>query len=246
MTAITWIEPKAPAESLPPPGAALREPNGLLAAGGDLSPDRLMAAYRNGIFPWYNPGEPILWWSPDPRAVLFPETVHVSRSLKRRLNRGDLRVSADEDFSAVIEACAAPREGQHGTWLTPEMRDAYTRLHRMNLAHSIEVRRDGALIGGVYGVSLGGAFFGESMFSLEREGSKVALVILCRQLQRWGYGLVDCQVQSAHLSRMGAVELPREVFLGHLRDAIARRGRSGSWQLDDDLARARIGHRHEP
>lgn len=206
------IAPDAPASAFPPVDRALAEPNGLLAVGGDLSPERLLAAYRRGVFPWFSAGEPILWWSPDPRAVLYPHAVHVSRSLRKVLRQGRFTITRDTAFDAVARACAGPRAGQRGTWITPEMRNAYGRLHRFGLAHSLEVWRNGALVGGLYGVALGGVFFGESMFSHATDASKAALVTLAGM----GFRLIDCQVPSAHLARMGAVEIPRARFLHHL------------------------------
>ncbi len=226
------LDPRDPHAPFPPAEAALREPDGLLAIGGDLHPQRLLRAYRAGIFPWYGEGQPILWWSPDPRAVLFPERVHVSRSVRRRLRRGRFRVTADRDFAAVIEACATvPRRGQDGTWITPEMAAAYRRLHALGHAHSVEVWDEGgALAGGLYGVAIGRVFFGESMFSRRSDASKVALVALCRALSSWGYGLVDCQVASPHLMRMGAELLPRRRFLDLLERLCPQAPAPGAWR----------------
>jgi len=175
---ITWLSPHDAPESFPPLEQALEDPAGLLAAGGDLSSERLLAAYRRGIFPWYSPGQPVLWWSPDPRAVLFPEEFRVSRSLAKTLRNGGFSTSVDRDFPAVIDGCAAPRPASPGTWITSEMRSAYLELHRLGHAHSIEIYREGNLAGGLYGVRLGGVFFGESMFSRERDASKTALARL--------------------------------------------------------------------
>ncbi len=209
------LDPRDPEAPFPPVEAALREPDGLLAIGGDLHPRRLLRAYRAGIFPWYGEGQPILWWSPDPRAVLLPQRLHVSRSLRRTLRRGTFRVTVDRDFAAVIEACATvPRRGQDGTWITPEMAEAYRRLHVLGHAHSVEVwTREGELAGGLYGVAIGRVFFGESMFSRRTDASKVALVALCRMLLAWGYRLIDCQVRSPHLERLGAELVPRRAFV---------------------------------
>lgn len=212
MPTLSWLPPDDPDAPFPPVASALAEPNGLLAAGGDLSPGRLLAAYRAGIFPWYSRGEPILWWSPDPRTVLFPERLRVSRRLARTLRQGRFEVSYDRDFDAVVAACAAPRADAAGTWITPEMRRAYGRLHALGHAHTIEVWRDGQLAGGLYGVVLGRVFFGESMFSAVRDASKVALAHLCARLRRRGFALLDCQVVSGHLLRLGAESLPRERF----------------------------------
>lgn len=218
----------------PPPEFA---EDGLLAVGGDLSAKRLLAAYRQGIFPWYSEGEPILWWSPDPRMVLRPGWFHCSRSLRKTLRRGCFRFSFDRAFEQVLHHCAAtPRPGQEGTWLTRDMRTAYAGLHRAGHAHSLEVWRDGKLAGGLYGLSLGGAFCGESMFSHESDASKAALFTLCRQCARWGIGLIDCQVPNPHLSRIGARPIPRAAFLCELERCVAMPSRCGIWTIDADLA----------
>ncbi|MES2682712.1 MAG: leucyl/phenylalanyl-tRNA--protein transferase [Pseudomonadota bacterium] len=207
-----WLDPRQPAQPFPDPSGALADPNGLLAIGGDLSPTRLLNAYRQGVFPWFNPDEPILWWSPDPRCVFLPSAVHVSRSLAKRMRQCDYAVSFDRAFVKTLEACAGPRRTGRGTWLGPEMRVAYQLLHQRGLAHSVEVWREGQLIGGLYGVSLGRIFFGESMFSVETDASKLALVHLARQAEDWGFPLIDCQVASAHLLTLGAITLPRADF----------------------------------
>lgn len=215
----------------PPPERA--PPAGPIAVGGDLHPDRLVLAYSMGIFPWYGPGEPIQWHSPDPRMVLLAEELRVSRSLRRALRKGGLRVTLDRDFSGVVAACAsAPRPGQAGTWITSEMGEAYVELHHRGLAHSAEAWRRDRLVGGLYGVSLGAAFFGESMFAREPEASKVAFVALTDQLRRWGIRLIDCQVYTEHLARFGAQEWPRRSFLAALRAALAQPTRPGPWQFD--------------
>lgn len=198
------------------------DPNGLLAAGGDLSPPRLLAAYGQGIFPWYEEGQPILWWSPDPRTILLPRDVHVSRSLRKVLRRGDFTASADCAFDQVVRACAGPRRDALGTWITDEMFEAYCDLHRLGYAHSVEVWRDDVLVGGIYGVAIGRAFFGESMFSHVSNASKVALVHLAGQLARWDYGLIDCQVETAHLLSMGATNISRAAFQALLVNYTAR------------------------
>lgn len=208
---------QALSSTLPPPARALREPNGLLAIGGSLDADTLLAAYRLGIFPWYSPGQPLLWWSPDPRAVIRPENFHASRSLQRTLRRDAWRITVDRAFTAVIHACAAPRRADSGTWLTPEMIDAYLDLYRLGHAHSLECWRDGRLAGGVYGVAVGRVFCGESMFSRVTDGSKIALYALCRRLRRWGYRLLDCQIENPHLTTLGAELIPRAVFCEMLR-----------------------------
>jgi leucyl/phenylalanyl-tRNA--protein transferase len=196
----------------PPPELADEE--GLLAVGGDLAIERLLAAYANGIFPWYEPGGPILWWSPDPRLVLFPDELHVSRRLARTLRSGRFTTTRDAAFPRVIRACAeAERPDQPGTWITPEMQRAYIRLHEAGFAHSVETWRDDNLVGGIYGVRLGRTFFGESMFHAETDASKVALVALVDWLKSGGIGLIDCQVSTPHMLRMGAREVPRAEFL---------------------------------
>jgi leucyl/phenylalanyl-tRNA--protein transferase len=218
------------------PPVEFASPEGLLAVGGDLSAERLLEAYRRGIFPWYNDGQPILWWSPDPRMVLFPAELKVSRSLRKRLRRADYSVRCDTCFRAVMEGCAAPRRGQApGTWITAEMIEAYLRLHELGYAHSVECWRGEELLGGLYGVALGGAFFGESMFSRAPDASKVALVHLVRQLERWGFRFIDCQVSSAHLASLGAVEIRRNAFLALLEEALRLPDRRGPWRLDADL-----------
>ena len=216
MIPILAQDPESP---FPPAERALEYPPGLLAAGGDLSPARLLNAYRHGIFPWYSEGEPILWWSPAPRCVLFPGQVYVSSRLKRRYNQGRFTLSADQAFADVIRACAEPRRGQPQTWITADMIGAYTRLHELGAAHSVEVWLDGELAGGLYGLALGRVFFGESMFSSHTDASKIALVALCRQLQQWDFTLLDCQVSNPHLASMGAVDISRGEFDRHLQTA---------------------------
>ncbi len=231
---LQWLDPRNPKEPFPSVDHALRDPNGLLAIGGDLSVHRLLSAYSQGIFPWFNPDEPILWWAPDPRAVLYCERLHVSRSLQRRLRREDHAVTLDRAFDEVITACSEQRAG--GTWLGGAMQLAYLELFRRGHAHSVEVWRDGKLIGGLYGVVLGRMFFGESMFSRATDGSKIALYYLCRQLLAWDMPLLDCQVGSAHLQRMGAELLPRELFQKQLGPATASPGRPlGSWRFDIEV-----------
>jgi leucyl/phenylalanyl-tRNA--protein transferase len=217
----------------PDPATALEDPDGLLAAGGHLSTTRLLQAYRAGIFPWYSPGQPVLWWSPNPRAVLFPERIRVSRSLRKTLRKGVFSVTMDRCFEAVMRACAAPRRDQEGTWITPDMLTAYARLHDLGFAHSVEVWQRSQLVGGLYGVALGRAFFGESMFSRISDGSKVALVHLVGQLRRWAFELIDCQVMSAHLTRLGAELVPRSEFLRLVERACRLPGAPGPWRMDD-------------
>ncbi|RJQ65923.1 MAG: leucyl/phenylalanyl-tRNA--protein transferase [Desulfobacteraceae bacterium] len=215
--------------SFPPPHLATKE--GLLAVGGDLRPERLILAYRNGIFPWYSENDPILWWSPDPRLVLYPEELHISGSLRRTIRRSLYQMSFDTDFEGVISACAQLRlESLEGTWITPEMKSAYVRLHELGIAHSVEARFDGKLVGGLYGVSLGRAFFGESMFSRMNDASKVCLVYLASFLKKQNFSLIDCQVHTEHLMRMGARVVKRNMFLKQLRDAIDFPSLEGSWR----------------
>jgi leucyl/phenylalanyl-tRNA--protein transferase len=228
---------KPGSEDLRFPPVELASPEGLLAIGGDLRTERLLAAYRHGIFPWYNPGQPILWWSPDPRAVLFPEKLRISRSLHKTLRRRRFSVTLDIAFRDVIMACAEPRRQSPGggTWITPEMIEAYVLLHERGFAHSVEVWRDGRLAGGLYGVSLGSAYFGESMFSRESDASKVGFVHLVKQLQRWGCGMIDCQLPTAHLFSLGAELIRRREFLSRLEKALADPDRTGRWHFDADL-----------
>jgi len=209
-----------PESRFPSTEQALDYPNGLLAAGGDLSPARLISAYRQGIFPWYSEGQPILWWSPAPRCVLYPQSVHVSRRLRRRYNQGRFDLTCDRDFERVIEACTKPRRDHEGTWITDEMRRAYIHLHELGIAHSVEVWVDDSLAGGIYGLALGRVFFGESMFSDTPDASKIALVALCHQLQQWNFSAMDCQVSNPHLLSMGAVEVSRAEFERHLKDTL--------------------------
>lgn len=218
---LPWL-PTVPVR-FPDPDQALDEPDGLLAAGGALTPEWLLAAYRRGIFPWYSDDQPILWWSPNPRMVLFPGELRVSRSLAKRLRNAGFEVTLDHDFAAVIAACATSREHHEGTWITAEMQDAYRALHRLGHAHSLEVWRGGRLVGGLYGVALGGVFFGESMFSREPDASKVALVHLARRLLAQGGGLIDCQMHTDHLARLGARDIARRDFIDYLERYVNRR-----------------------
>jgi leucyl/phenylalanyl-tRNA---protein transferase len=207
---LTWL--KRDNFSFPPLETALREPNGLLAAGGDLQPERLLAAYRHGCFPWYQEGQPLLWWSPDPRTVLFPNELHVSRSLRKRMRHGDYQVTFDKAFTEVIQGCAGPRSYADGTWITTPMQDAYIRLHEMGVAHSVEVWQQGQLVGGLYGLAMGELFFGESMFSRATDASKVGFVTLVERLREWGFALIDCQMPTRHLESFGARSIPRAAF----------------------------------
>lgn len=227
---LPWLsaDPDAP---FPPVETALREPDGLLAAGGDLSPARLLNAYRHGIFPWYSDDQPILWWSPDPRTVFRTDAVHLSRRFRRQLRSCGWVARADTRFADVLDACAdVPRPGQRGTWITDEMREAYCALHRLGHAHSVEVfDGGGGLVGGIYGVAVGRMFFGESMVSLASGGSKAALAALACRLCSWGWPLIDAQVEHPHLIQSGAESWPRERFLHEVEARVAENGLIGSW-----------------
>lgn len=229
MITLPWLAPDK--LDFPDTAEALDEPNGLLAGGGDLGVERLLHAYRRGIFPWYESGQPILWWTPDPRTVVFPEKLHISRSMRKVLRRGHFEITADRCFERVMGACGEPREGAHGTWITPEMLAAYTTLHRRGHAHSIEVWQEGALVGGLYGMALGKVFFGESMFSRVDNASKVAFIHLIAQLRAWQFAVVDCQVSSAHLFSLGAEEISREAFEQLLLDYAHLPSISAPWAL---------------
>ena len=227
---IPWL----PGEPVfPPLATALIEPNGLLAAGGDLTPQRLVCAYAQGIFPWYAHGEPILWWSPDPRMVLFPDEIAISRSLAKTLRHKPYEVRVDSAFAAVVAACAdAPRAGQAGTWISAEMQAAYRRLHQLGFAHSVETWIDGELAGGLYGVAIGRAFYGESMFAHRTDASKIALAHLGVQLRRLGFGIIDCQMETAHLASLGARPIPRQEFRALLDRLVADNLAPGHWPVD--------------
>jgi len=211
---LTWLQRDS--LGFPPLNKALREPNGLLAAGGDLRPERLIQAYRHGCFPWFQDGQPILWWSPDPRTVMLPDQLHISRSLAKVLRQGRYRVTFDQAFASVIRACAAPRSYAAETWITSPMQDAYLELHRRGIAHSVEVWRDDELVGGLYGLAMGQLFFGESMFSRADNASKVGFVTLVEHLKDWGFVLIDCQMPTEHLLSLGAQTISRSEFAGYL------------------------------
>ncbi|WP_432719653.1 leucyl/phenylalanyl-tRNA--protein transferase [Jeongeupia wiesaeckerbachi] len=223
---IAWLDASL---RFPPLAHALVEPNGLLAAGGDLSAARLLAAYRAGIFPWYMPDEPILWWSPDPRMVLVPDDLHVGRSLAKVLRHRAYEVRFDTAFDAVMAGCAGPRDAEHGTWISDAIRAGYGELHRLGFAHSAECWIDGELAGGLYGVAIGRMFYGESMFARAPDASKIAFVHLVRWLQRQGFGLIDCQMRTEHLARFGADEIPRGDFLARLEKLTAQPDVPGPW-----------------
>jgi leucyl/phenylalanyl-tRNA--protein transferase len=229
---IHWLHPGEPFPALT---EALAEPNGLLAAGGELSPERLIDAYRHGIFPWFSDGQPVLWWSPDPRMVLFPPELKIGRSLAKTLRNRCYEVRADTHFRQVIAACAEPRDGQPGTWIGDDMVAAYARLNERGIAHSIETWIDGELAGGLYGVALGRMFYGESMFTRVTDASKIALVHLVRPLARWTFGMIDCQMHTPHLASLGAREIPRAAFMLTLRELVNYSALPGRWTLDLDL-----------
>ncbi len=218
----------------PPLEDALVEPNGLLAAGGDLSPERLIKAYRCGIFPWFNENETILWWSPDPRMVLFPNELKISHSLNKILKKRDYEIRVDSAFNEVIRACAAPRKGQAGTWIHSDMISAYITLHEMGLAHSVETWVDGKLKGGLYGVTQGKIFFGESMFSQIDNASKIAFVHLVKQLEKWNYSMIDCQMRTTHLASFGAREIPRKEFSHKLEESVNYPNQIEKWNFDNE------------
>jgi len=230
-----WLDPNDPHQAFPPPNRAMRDPNGLLAIGGDLSAPRLIRAYSAGVFPWFNPNEPILWWCPDPRAVLAPADFHVSHSLAKRLRKADFAVTLDLAFEAVLDGCGGPRGERVDTWLGGDMKRAYIELNALGFGHSVEVWRKGELVGGLYGVALGAVFFGESMFSNAEDASKLALHYLCRQLLAWRFAMIDCQISSPHLRRLGAQDLSRERFINELRRAVAYTGRTGQWRFEIEV-----------
>lgn len=227
MAQLTWLTGHD--ITFPPAERAMSEPNGLLAAGGDLSVARLINAYRHGIFPWYSPGQPILWWCPDPRTVVRPKHLHVSRSMRKLIRQSRMQVTFDRDFAAVIRACAEPRHYADGTWITAEMQAAYIELHRAGVAHSVEVWQDDQLVGGLYGVALGKVFFGESMFSRTSNASKLGFIVLVEQLQSWGVELIDCQMPTDHLFSLGAESMSRDAFLRSLVE-LCPEDASSAWQ----------------
>ena len=221
----------------PPVDQALKTPDGVLALGGELSVHRLLDAYRQGVFPWFNAGDPILWWSPSSRMVIVPEEIRVSRSLHKVLRNKNYEIRTDSAFEQVMRACAAPRCGQHaGTWIHDNMIAAYVQLHRVGMAHSVETWINGRLAGGLYGVSIGRMFYGESMFSHVTDASKIALVHLARQLQRWNYGMIDCQLSTAHLSSLGAREIPRVKFMNDLKELVRYPDSPPRWRFDYEFA----------
>jgi len=227
---LTLLDPNQANQDFPPVTQALTEPDGLLAAGGCLSTQRIINAYTLGIFPWYSNDDPILWWSPDPRLVIFPEKLHLAKSLQKTLRRQVFQVTFDTAFTQVIKACAAPRSNESGTWLLPEMQQAYHRLHNEGYAHSVEAWHEGELVGGLYGIAIGQVFFGESMFHRQTDASKVAFVTLVQQLSSWGYQLIDCQVHTQHLVSLGAEEITRTHFSSLLQKYNHCKPHSSAWQ----------------
>lgn len=239
MTELRWLDPDT--LDFPPSSEALASPNGLLAVGGDLAPARLIAAYRQGIFPWYEEGQPLLWWSPDPRTVLVPDALHVARSMAKFLRKTTFRVTFDRDFAAVMQACAEPRDYTDATWITPDMQSAYLRLHERNIAHSVEVWEGSELVGGLYGVALGGVFFGESMFSRRSNASKTGFICLVRTLQQRGCQLIDCQMPTDHLQSLGATTISRAVFTRTLGRLCAEPIRSCWRDMPDEYPMEHVG-----
>jgi leucyl/phenylalanyl-tRNA--protein transferase len=230
-----WIDPHDSTYRFPDVSLALQEPDGLLAIGGSLSPQRLINAYRHGIFPWYNEDQPILWWSPDPRAVLFPRKLHVSRSLRKTLRKNRFTVTMDQAFAQVIAACSEPRPTQQGTWISPEMKAAYIKMYELGHAHSVECWQNDELVGGLYGLAFGKVFFGESMFSRDTDASKVAFAKFVKQLQSWGFLMIDCQVESEHLTSLGAELIPRNQFVHMLENLCYLPTKSAPWQFENDI-----------
>tara|TARA_R110001592_G_scaffold125109_2_gene334380 strand:+ start:15268 stop:15969 length:702 start_codon:yes stop_codon:yes gene_type:complete len=228
MSQLPWLEGNTP---FPAPETALIEPNGLLAASYDLSPERILQAYKSGIFPWYSEDQPVLWWSPNPRCIIQPNELHLSKSLKKHIRKSNPTFTFDQAFEKVIHHCAR-LDSEIGTWITEEMEEAYIQLHELGHAHSVEVWRENKLIGGLYGLALGSCFFGESMFSLETNASKIAFSVLCLQLQKWGYQLIDCQVENPHLLTLGATTIKRSIFLEKLDNALKAPGLNHEWIFD--------------
>jgi leucyl/phenylalanyl-tRNA--protein transferase len=229
-----WIDPNDTTYQFPDVSLALIEPDGLLAIGGSLSPPRLINAYCQGIFPWYNEDQPILWWSPDPRAVLFPRKLHVSRSLRKTLRKNLFTLSIDQAFEAVINACSESRLTQQGTWISPQMKAAYCKMHQLGHAHSVECWQDNRLVGGLYGLAFGKVFFGESMFSRVTDASKVAFVHFAQQLRSWGFLIIDCQVETEHLTSLGAELIPRKEFVHMLQNLCYLPTKPGPWQFESN------------
>lgn len=232
MNELKWISSDEDPTALPPAHDALAHPNGLVAAGGRLSTDWLISAYKRGIFPWYEEGQPVLWWSPDPRSVLWTDELRISRSLRRAIRRRAFEITSDVAFEAVIHACAEPRQYTSSTWITTQMATAYIRLHEAGWAHSFEAWQGDRLVGGLYGVAIGRVFFGESMFSRATDSSKVAFAAATRFLASRNMPIIDCQIPSAHLTSLGAIEMPREKFVGILRKLCRPTRAEGSWRQE--------------
>lgn len=230
--ALYWIEPGSPADNFPPVETALTQPDGLLCFGGDLTPNRLLSAYRQGIFPWYSEGQPIMWWSPAPRCVLYPDQIVIRRSLRKSIRNAGFTFSMNQCFDRVINACAQPRDGDPATWITAEMQNAYSHLHRLGHAHSAEIWQQGQLVGGLYGIAIGRVFFGESMFSCVRDSSKVALTCLARFLAKGEFHLIDAQVTSSHMISMGACEIDRHDFTSQLDKYTSMVNNVELWQTE--------------
>ncbi len=229
MSQIPWLEDSL---EFPKLATALTDPDGLLAAGGDLSPERIVAAYKKGIFPWFSDDQPILWWSPDPRCVVFPEKLHISKSLRKKLNKQPFKVTFDRDFPSVIQCCANSRGEEAGTWITDDMLEAYIELHHLGFAHSVEVWSGNQLVGGLYGLAIGRCFFGESMFSSATDASKIAFVYLANQLKAWNYHIIDCQVENPHLLTLGAETIQRSKFQTILETNIGETPSAHQWEFD--------------
>lgn len=225
------LDPQTPNEGFPEIETALTEPDGLLAAGGCLSPERIINAYKQGVFPWYSPGEPILWWSPNPRLVLFPENLRLSRSLKKTIRKDLFKITFDQAFTETMQLCAAPRDKETGTWITEEMLSAYTSLHQQGVAHSVEAWFEDELVGGLYGIAIGQVFFGESMFHKKTDASKVVFSSLVQQLIQWNYQLIDCQVHTNHLSSLGAENISRHDFSQLLKKYCALQPKNNAWKI---------------
>jgi len=238
---IYLLDRESPDAEFPDPAEAEQDPNGLLAIGGDLSSERLLMAYQRGIFPWFSVGQPLLWWSPNPRMVLLPRDLRISRSLRKSIRRKRFEVSMDQAFDQVIHGCSQPRPNEQGTWLVPEMMEAYGRLHQLGHAHSVETWLDGDLVGGLYGVAMGKIFFGESMFSRATDTSKIALVFLVDCIARWGYEMVDCQVYTEHLETLGAKQIPRTEFQRTVEAGTRKPADDVNW----NVKRSPIAQRYE-
>ncbi|MFV1874006.1 MAG: leucyl/phenylalanyl-tRNA--protein transferase [Oleiphilus sp.] len=228
MSELPWLDKHT---DFPNPSAALSEPNGLLAASSELCTEQILLAYRSGIFPWYSEEQPVLWWSPDPRCIIYPNQVHISRSLKKHNKQHQPRLTFDSHFAQVIRHCAR-LDSEEGTWITAEMEEAYIALHEAGYAHSVEVWENNTLIGGLYGIAMGQCFFGESMFSLAPNASKIAFAYLCRQLEKWNYQIIDCQVDNPHLRTLGAITIPRKTFLEQLERSVNKPARKHEWTFD--------------